>query len=134
MVEQMAAHGRPAVGPPRQHQLRDISVVLRATSADGDAYLKCSADLFRHEAVVTRALAERMPGWCPGGRRRRDRGWMLMRDLGAAELGDQDESLWHEGARRTRSDPAVVAGAYREWSALGLPVRSLPELAARSSR
>ena len=24
-------------------------------------------------------------------------GWMLMRDLGADELGDQDESLWHAG-------------------------------------
>ena len=24
-------------------------------------------------------------------------GWMLMRDLGAVALGDQDESLWHEG-------------------------------------
>ncbi len=42
MVEQMAAVGRPAVGAPRQHQLWGLSVVLRAPSADGDVFFKCT--------------------------------------------------------------------------------------------
>ena len=81
IVEQMAADGRPALGTPRQHQLWDLSVVLRATSADGDVFFKCSAELFQHEAFVTQALAELMPELVPeviavdGAR-----GWMLMRD------------------------------------------------------
>ena len=88
MVEQMAADGRPAVGAPRQHQLWGASVVLRATADAGDAFFKCSTDVFRHEAVMTRSLAELMPDLVPevvavDG----DLGWMLMRDLGAARAG-----------------------------------------------
>jgi hypothetical protein len=132
MVEQMAADGRPAVGAVRQHQLWSLSVVLRAPTADGDVYFKCSADGFRHEAVVTRALAERTPDLFPeviavdGAQ-----GWLLMRDLGAPELGDQDESLWHEGVE-------AHAAIQRSWLHrtdalvdLGLPVRSLTDLAAQ---
>jgi aminoglycoside/choline kinase family phosphotransferase len=132
MVEQMAATGRPAVGPPRQHQLWSLSVVLRCPSAEGDVYLKCSADIFRHEAVVTRALAERMPGLVP------DviavdaaEGWMLMRDLGAPELGDQDESAWHEGVEALATVQRSWLRRTDELVALGLPVRSLTDLAAQ---
>ena len=59
--------GRPpgAAASPAAHQLWGVSVVLRASSTDGDVFLKCSADLFRHEAIATRALAERMPGTVP---------------------------------------------------------------------
>jgi hypothetical protein len=131
MAEQMATDGRPAVEPPRQQQLWDLSVVLRAAAADGDVFLKCSADAFRHEATLTRALAERMPGLVPDvvaidG----DQGWLLMRDLEAAELGLQDESLWHQGV-------VAHAGIQRSWVGrtdelvdLGVPVRSLSALAA----
>ena len=65
MVEQMAANGRPAVGAPRQHQLWNVSVVLRAPAETGDVFFKCSADIFRHEAATTQALAERMPTQVP---------------------------------------------------------------------
>ena len=127
----MAADGRPALGAPRAHQLWGLSVVLRASSSDGDVFLKCSADLFRHEAIATRALAERTPGHVPEVMAvEADEGWMLMRDLGAGELGEQDESLWHEGV-------VVHAGIQRSWwgrtdelVSLGLPVRSLTDLAA----
>ena len=106
-------------------------MVLRAPSAYGDVYLKCSADLFRHEAVVTRALAERMPGLVPEVVAvDLDRGWMLMRDLGAAEMGDQDESLWHEGAAAHGRIQRSWLGRADELVALGLPVRSLAVLAA----
>lgn len=132
MVEQMAAAGRPAVGPPRQHQLWNLSVVLRSSSEGGDVFFKCSAEVFRHEAGVTQALAERMPDRVPDVLAIDDaQGWMLMRDLGAPELGDQDESLWHEGV-------VAHAGIQRSWLGrtdelvdVGLPVRPLADLAAQ---
>ena len=64
MVDRMAADGRPVVRAPRLHQLWGLSVVLRCSSTDGDAFLKCSADIFRHEAA-TLALAEVMPELLP---------------------------------------------------------------------
>jgi Ser/Thr protein kinase RdoA (MazF antagonist) len=58
-------------------------------------------------------------------------GWLLMCDLGAPELGDQDESVWHEGVE-------AHAAVQRSWSrrtdellAIGLPARSLAELAVQ---
>ena len=132
MIDQMAADGRPVVVAPRQHQLWGLSVVLRASSADGNVFFKCSADLFRHEAVVTQALATLMPDLVPeviavdGAQ-----GWMLMRDLGAAELGDQDESLWHEGVVAHAGIQQSWLGRTDELVALGLPVRSLTDLAAQ---
>ena len=98
LVDQMVADGRPALGAPRVHQLWGLSVVLVAPSSDGNVFFKCSADVFRHEAVATQTLAAQTPESLPevvavdAGR-----GWLLMRDLGAADLGDQDQSLWHEG-------------------------------------
>ena len=135
MLEQMAADGRPAVGPPRQHQLWGASVVLRAPAAGADAFFKCSPEIFRHEASVTAALAERMPGLVPevvavDG----DEGWMLMRDLGAAELGDQDESQWHEGLEALAGIQHGWLGRTDELIALGLPARPLTDLAAEVER
>ena len=92
--------------------------------------MQCRA--FRHEAVATQALAELMPDLVPeviavdGAR-----GWMLMRDLGAAELGDQDESLWHEGVVAHAGIQQSWLGRTDELVALGLPVRSLTDLAAQ---
>jgi hypothetical protein len=131
IAEQMAADGRSAVEPPRQQQLWDLSVVLRSAVADGDVFFKCSADAFRHEGTLTRALAERMPGLVPDviaidG----DQGWLLMRDLGAAELGGQDESLWHEGVVAHAGIQRSWVGRTDELVALGVPVRSLSALAA----
>jgi hypothetical protein len=130
MVEQMAADGQPATNPPRLHHVWDLSVVLQAESAQGRVFLKCSAELFRHECVVTRALADHQPDLLPEVIAvESDQGWLLMRDLGAAELGDQDEELWFEGV-------VALAGLQQDWlgrtaelAALGLPTRSLTTLA-----
>jgi hypothetical protein len=132
MVEQMAANGRPAVGPPRQHQLWNVSIVLRAPSEDGDAFFKCSAALFRHEAATTRALAERMPSLVPQVIAvDAAQGWMLMGDLGAPELGDQDETLWHEGVVAAAAIHRLWLDRTDELVGLGLPVRALRDLATQ---
>ena len=113
----MAADRLPVVDAPRQHQLWGISVVLRATSADGDVFFKCSSEAFRHEAVATQALAGMMPELVPeviavdGAR-----GWMLMRDLGAAELGEQDESLWFEGVVAHAASSGCGSAGPTSWS------------------
>jgi hypothetical protein len=132
MVDRMVADGRPVVGAPRPHQLWGLSIVLRCASTDGDAFLKCSADIFRHEAAATLALAEATPDLVPeviavDG----DRGWLLMRDLGAAELGDQAQSRWHEGIVAHAAIQRGWLGRTDELVALGLPVRSLTDLAAQ---
>jgi hypothetical protein len=130
MVEQMAANGRPANGVPQQHQLWNLSVVLRCPSSDGDFFFKGSSDIFRREAVVTAALAERTPDLLPdviavdGAE-----GWMLMRDLGAPELGDQDTSLWHHGVKAQALIQRSWLRRTDELVDLGLPVRSLTDLA-----
>jgi hypothetical protein len=132
MVEQMQADGRAAVGSPRQHQLWGLSVVLRASSADGDVFFKCSPPLFRREAVLTQALAQRMPGLVPEVIAvDAARGWLLMRDLGAPELGDQDEVLWHEGLVAHAGIQRSWLGRADELGGLGVPARSLLDLATQ---
>jgi Phosphotransferase enzyme family len=109
-----------------------MSVVLRAPTTDGDAYFKCSPEIFRHEAVMTRALAERMPDLAPQVIAvDAAQGWMLMRDLGAAELGEQDESLWHEGVTAQARIQQLWLGRTDELTQLGLPDRSLSHLAGQ---
>lgn len=128
----MKADGRPAVDSPRQHHLWGLSVVLRASSADGDVFFKCSPPVFRREAVLTQALAQRMPGLVPeviavDG----VRGWLLMRDLDAPELGDQDEAHWHEGLVAHAHIQQSWLGRADELAELGMPARSLLDLATQ---
>jgi aminoglycoside/choline kinase family phosphotransferase len=130
MVEQMARDGRPAVGVPRQHHLWGISVVLRTASEDGDVFFKCSPEAFRQEAAITQRLAELMPGLVPDVIAvELSHGWMLMRDLGATELGNQDETLWHEGVVAHAAIQQLWLGRTGELVDLGLPVRTLTGLA-----
>jgi aminoglycoside/choline kinase family phosphotransferase len=108
-----------------------MSVLLRAPSTDGDVFFKCSADLFRREAAVTRDLARLMPDLMPQVIAVDERhGWMLMRDLGAAELGEQEESLWAEGVVAHAGIQRSMLSRADELVRLGFPVRSLLGLAA----
>jgi hypothetical protein len=130
MLDRMAAAGHPATDAPRVHYLWGVSVVLRAPSSDGAFFLKCSGDIFRHEAMTTRALAAQLPDAFPEVVAvDASEGWLLMCDLGAPELGEQAQSLWHEGL-------VTHAGVQRSWLGradelvgLGLPDRSLTALA-----
>ena len=130
MVEQMRADGRPALERPRQHQLWGLSVVLRAPSEGGDVFLKCSPAIFRREALLTQALAQRMPELVPEVIAVEEaEGWLLMRDLGAAELGHQAESSWHQGLIAHAGIQRSWLGRGEELAGLGVPVRSLTDLA-----
>ena len=106
-------------------------MVLRCPVEGGDAYFKCSPEIFGSEAAVTQALAERMPGRVPEviavDEAQR---WLLMGDLAAAELGEQDESLWHHGLTTHAGIQVSWLGRTDELVGLGLPVRSLADLAA----
>ena len=95
MSAEMTAAGLAPPGAPEVVQLWGISAVLRADSPAGAAYLKCSTDLFRHEAVLTRALAASMPGVLPDVIAvEPDEGWLLMDDMGGELLGDVPVSEW----------------------------------------
>lgn len=132
LARQTEAAGASLVGVPHQHQLWDISTVVRAGTTDGDVYLKCSADLFRHEAVVTQALAAATPELMPEVMAvEPTRGWLLMRDFGAAELGEQESTLWHEGVRGLAATQQAWLDDIDALKSLGLPVRTLVELAAQ---
>lgn len=130
MVEQMSVAGWQPTSVPRLHYTWDVSVVLEAESTKGRAFLKCSADVFHHEAVVTQALAAHQPPLLPEVLAvEPHEGWLLMRDLGAAELGDQDEALWFEGVGALAGLQQAWLGRTAELTALGLPTRSLAMLA-----
>jgi hypothetical protein len=130
MAEQMAAAGTPVIDGPHHHQLWGLSVVLRATSDRGDVYLKCSADVFRHEAELTQVLARHLPDIVP------DvlavdavPGWLLMADLGGDLLGDDDPSRWGGGLEALAEVQQAWPAQNGELADLGLPVRSIPDLA-----
>ena len=131
MLGQMAADGRPALGPAaaapalggvgRPARLVDRrrglpQVQRRPLPARGD-----------RDPRAGRTDAKAVPEVIAVDA---DQGWMLMRDLGAGELGEQDESLWHEGVVAHGRIQRSWLGRTDELVSLGLPVRSLTDLAA----
>lgn len=130
MRRHMTAAGYEDPEVPRIHQLWGVSVVLSAASRTGRAFLKCSSDRFRHEGLVTQALADRSPGCLPDVLAiEPDRGWMLMRDLDAPLLGDQPESAWALGLDALAGLQQMWAGRSDELLAAGAEPRPLSQLA-----
>jgi aminoglycoside/choline kinase family phosphotransferase len=130
MHAQMELAGYVAPQPPRVHHLWGVSVVLAADSLTGTAYLKCSGEHFRAEAAVTRALAARSPLLLPDVVAvEPERGWLLMRDLDAPELGDQPESTWGVGLDALAALQQTWLGRTDELLALGAEDRPLTALA-----
>jgi aminoglycoside phosphotransferase (APT) family kinase protein len=122
-------HGLPPTGPPTLIQAWGISMVLRASSATGDVYLKCTSPLFRSEPTLTALLAADTPGLVtPVIATDVDEGWLLMHDLGGPPLGDSPPEAWTPGLE-------VLATLQRRWAdrteiliEAGAPVRSLDDL------
>ncbi len=117
--------------PPTVHHLWGLSVVLAAQSRSGTAFLKCSGDHFRGEAAVTQALAERSPAHLPTVIAiEPERGWLLMRDFDAPELGEQPEASWGVGLDALLELQQAWLGRGDELVALGADSRPLTDLAA----
>ncbi len=115
---------------PRIHQLWGVSVVLSARSLTGTAFFKCSGDRFRHEPLLTRALASHSPTLLPDVVAvEPNRGWLLMRDLQAPLLGDQPESKWDVGLDALVSLQHEWLGRTGVLLELGSEPRPLDELA-----
>ena len=109
--------------------------MLRADSPGGAAYLKCSTDLFRHEAVLTRALAASMPDVLPDVIAvEPDEGWLLMRDMGGALLGDVPVEQWAAALRAYVPLQQQWLGKGDELVGHGAFVRPLSDLAPAVAR
>jgi Phosphotransferase enzyme family len=131
MVERLAEAGIPATAVPRIHYMWGLSVVLRAETTAGPAYLKCPAAIFRHEAALTRALAHRVPGFVPVVIAiEPTEGWLLMRDLGQRFLGDQPADHWARGLEVHATIQRALVGSADELVGAGAPSRGLDALAA----
>lgn len=130
MYEEMARAGLPTTVPPRIHYMSALSAVLRAESAGSAFYLKCSALVFRTEAVLTAALAAVTPDLVtPVLTLEPEEGWLLMRDFGSQLIGQQPVAEWVRGLQ-------VHATLQHTWSdrrpqliEIGAQVRSLRALA-----
>ena len=130
MRTEMARAGFADPRPPTVHWLWGVSAVLVAESRDGTVYLKGSSAYFRGEAAVTRALAERSPSLLPSVIAiEPDRGWLLMRDFGGAELGEQPEASWGAGLDALLELQQAWLGRGEELVELGADRRPLTELA-----
>jgi hypothetical protein len=130
MVTRMKDAGYRAPQRPRVRHLWGLSIVLSAESQDGTAFLKCSTGLFRHEAVLTQALADYSPGTVPTVLAvEPDLGWLLMRDFGNRLLGDEPETLWTAGLDLLVQAQRAWAHRTQMLTALGAPNRPLDDLA-----
>lgn len=119
------------VGEARLHAQWPLSAVLRAETPDGVVYLKAAFSLFRHEPALTRALGERHPGLVPSVVAiDADRGWLLMREVEGALLGNKDRSCWTDAVAPLAEVHRTWAGRRAEVLALGATDRALATLDA----
>jgi Phosphotransferase enzyme family len=130
MIDRMAELHAPAFEPPRIHYLWGISIVLRAPSALGPMYLKCSAPVFHREAAVTAVLAEGTPDLVTRvAAIEPDQNWLLMFDHGEATLGDRPPEGWSAGLEVQAGIQQAWVGREQTLIDAGTPVRSVMALA-----
>jgi Phosphotransferase enzyme family len=126
------------VDPPRLHAQWPLSAVLRATTPEGVVYFKAAFPLFRHEPLVTSALAREHPGRVTDVLAvEPERGWLVMRELQGDVLGDLDRSRWPEAVPPLREIHVTWSSRSEEILGLGAVNRRLdtlevpPELSGR---
>jgi hypothetical protein len=130
MTDRMADLGSPAIGPPRVVYLWGISMVLKAESATGPMFLKCSAPIFGQEARVTGLLAEVTPDLVTRvAAVEPDAGWLLMYDHGRQELGERAQADWGVGLDLLATIQHAWTARTGELARAGAAVRPLAELA-----
>lgn len=87
----------PGVLSVTQYATWSVSSVLRVQTEAGRYYFKAAPPHFRHEAAVTKALAEWFPSTIPlPVAIDAERGWFLTEDFGDQLVGDEGE-LYAEG-------------------------------------
>lgn len=130
MLHQLERAGLAPTGTPVQHYLWSIASVLRCPTRAGDAYLKAASPLFPREAAMTALLEAHVPGLTPKVIAvESDRGWLLMADHGGRALGDGAESTWAAGMAAHARIQAAWAPYLAEARAIGVPNRTLADLA-----
>ena len=135
MTDRMAGLGSMATASPRVVYLWGISIVLRAESAAGPMYLKCSAPIFSQEARVTGLLAQvtpdlvtRVAGVEP------DEGWLLMYDHGGRQLGEGPPESWTVALDLLATIQHAWTERTGELARAGAAVRPIAELADNVQR
>lgn len=135
MVDRMAALGSPATAPPSVVYLWGISIVLRAESAAGAMYLKCSAPVFGREAAVTEVLAQVTPELVTRVAAVEPKeGWLLMYDHGGVLLGEGPPEGWPAGLDLLATIQHTWMARTGELAATGAAIRPLAELAETVER
>lgn len=135
MTARMASLGFPATAPPRVIYLWGISIVLRAESAAGAMFLKCSAPIFDQEAAVTAVLAQVTPDLVTRvAAVEPDEGWLLMYDHGGVELGEGPPDRWAVGLDLLATIQQTWMVRTGELAAAGAAIRPIAELAETAQR
>lgn len=97
MLGQLEAAGTPALNEPTVERLWPIAAMLRADTTDGGAFMKACAWVFDGEPAATAALHRAVPGAVPEViATDAAEGWLLMRDAGGVNVGDQPADTWSE--------------------------------------
>ena len=128
--ERLEELGRRRVGEPNQTHAWAISSVLRIPTIAGDVYFKAVPPHFGHEAALTSALARRHRGRITTVLAAdEERRWMLMEDIGGAELrASTDASTWEHAVSEYARIQVDWVDDVDELLALGCPDRRLEVL------
>ena len=109
IVDRLVEVGTPAVAPPYLAQLWGLSAILQAETPAGIVFMKACAKAFPYEVSITAAVDRVAPGVGPAVVAREDaEGWLLMRDVGGAALGEAPLERWADGL-------SVLGGLQRIW-------------------
>lgn len=130
MTARLADVGSPVLEPPRPVYSWGLSMLLRAPTAVGPVFLKCSTPHFEREAALTNVLAGATPDLVTDVIDvDADENWLLMRDHGDHALGDEPAEAWGPGL----ATYAAIQRAWRDRTAElvagGAPERPLAALA-----
>jgi hypothetical protein len=130
MTARLSDLGNPVLEPPRPVYTWGISMVLRAPTAVGPVFLKCSAPHFGREAALTGLLAGVTPDLVTNVIDVDvEENWLLMRDHGDHALGDDPAEAWGPGLETYAAIQRAWRGRTAELVAGGAPERTLAALA-----
>jgi Phosphotransferase enzyme family len=130
--ERMDLAGMPPIDRPRIVYQSSIGTVVRTPAAGEVTFTKCPAPLFRAEARITRALADRTPDLVPDVIDIEPaEGWLLMRDLGARTLGELPEADWAHGLGLVGRIQRAWVGGHEALLAAGAERRPMTHLLDR---